>query len=1777
MAESKNTFIQSKMNKDLDGRILPNGQYRDGQNVQISRSEGDDVGALENVLGNLMLTDFGLTNENLESIGYYIDDTTNTIFSLLTDYTDTSADKLSHPIAGAATGECYIVSYNIKTQAFKILVEGNFLNFSKTHIVTGINLIEGLLFWSDNRNQPRKINVELAIPGYYTHEDHISVAKYYPYTAPLLLNEQERNSDTAKWKGAWLSSMKDVTSEYLPIHAAAKVQSIDAGAGPGVFKVDGEYFNVRPATSPGLGNGDKITGANIPKELNVTVDQVIMDVNAAPIPWTQIYATPTDSIPDLSVGDIVYFQRQNPLYDRNWSGDKNYLQEKFVRFSYRFKFDDNEYSLIAPFTQIAFVPEQDGYFIGSNATDDTVVVGQEGETFDSTVVKFMQNKINDIGVTLIAPTQGNDYEPILFSELAEKFHVTEIDIIYAEAGSPKLTVVDTLTVDDFGNVNNKYYTYNYKSKKPWKTLPENEVTRNSDIIPIRNLAQESSGNRIIYGNYIDKHTSPLHLEYEILVSEKIDLPTPSEAYTDEGQNPDNYVRMEYQNHTLKQNRTYQAGVRLADRYGRTSDIILSNLESNDGTKASTFYHDYKSVEDPMLLDKFGTYDGDPWLCPTPTKPETWAGDMLNVLFKNIIPREGPEGYPGIYSEANGAVCGLVNVETITPFTPSCGPISMTALTKSGAPGITVSFEIDASGNVDASTIVITSSESEWNYNNGDTVFFEYGPLDPGPPYTCGDGKFKATVVTCPYNPLGWHSYHIVVKQTEQEYYNVYLPGALAGYPCNQEGTEETSEDTNAAAGTPNTVTTVFGNPTLTFPKNTENNTSHIVLFGDNINKVPRDLQEVGPLDEKFRSSVVMYQRVNPILWIPTGGGRSYTNEQVNPGQEWDIAVEVGRMNDLKLGDTVTNPVAPTVPAIFYKAETNPKIARIETFNRFGIELGPGPLNGFCNLTPPPTGPYETDNYRGWPSGPGLAIYETKPVESELDIFWETSTSGLVSELNYLILNEDNTIGTQLSGTNITFREGDDFNVPISSTFFVENDQGISLQLQYTIEMISVVDLTQADRSALFKLENPAQGQYEVWTNDWIPGTNEGVASRENPDLNSFIFEFLLTRTSDGSTSTVYETGQLFNDVPEERQYPDRDRIKNLIRYYDTDEYLVDANVLPHTYGLLSAGSRNDSNAYPQGPFLDARCSKPDCDNSGTCKEWEFFINRSRLQPAFGPLWWWYRAVDQTAGIGAPVDGSVTTPWKRSGKGGVQEIARGNSPNYQFTTFLNPEDAFGNQPRWLDTFQATKNPLYPNLGTCQNTNGPVPPEYGFTYSPYTNVDIGFTYTDPAGFANVNPKVPAYGAAGCSATYLNNTGPKTDNSDGNRWELENPVPFANYGYREPGTTPRHCFKVVNGSFDNGTWPRSQFVGQEIVFEIARMYQVSMFLESDYAGYGGGAKWDKASWILAKEECGNPNWAENRGPVEYVFGLNTPAGIKATYPDIEDYYYPGFLDTLPTQPIYWDNNPGQLNTLQGGEAYVGELYSGGKHYWADLDMAKDYIANNDPSYDPNDPATWPAFMKLMNGANTFYQMFPGKASEDYGGDVAISYATTLNSAGFGQWLGGIDANGNGPIQGKQKFFALQSGDTFWNGNVALPASSNSEVKVGTIHAGDFAQEVLRWGPEDFNSAGNGVPGGRYVVTLRATDRSTQTPSNPIGEYIEFDMPIHIQGWEVYNYCCIECENPRFPESRPHLDQPINSACCCDNFNNSGEKGRQNFCCRPTINEDGDREPFKDNWFEC
>ena len=58
MAKVVNNFIKGRMNKDLDDRLIPIGEYRNALNAQVSKSEGENVGALENVLGNNLVGSF---------------------------------------------------------------------------------------------------------------------------------------------------------------------------------------------------------------------------------------------------------------------------------------------------------------------------------------------------------------------------------------------------------------------------------------------------------------------------------------------------------------------------------------------------------------------------------------------------------------------------------------------------------------------------------------------------------------------------------------------------------------------------------------------------------------------------------------------------------------------------------------------------------------------------------------------------------------------------------------------------------------------------------------------------------------------------------------------------------------------------------------------------------------------------------------------------------------------------------------------------------------------------------------------------------------------------------------------------------------------------------------------------------------------------------------------------------------------------------------------------------------------------------------------------------------------------------------------------------------------------------------------------------------------------------------------------------------------------------------------------------------------------------------
>ena len=148
MAKVQNTFLKSKMNKDLDARLLPEGEYRDARNAQVSKSESEQVGNLENTLGNIQIADYtALTGElNIVCIGSFSDELNSTIYLFFTNYSDPNSNIYTYD----PNAKNFIISTNILSGQSTILVKGAFLNFSQTNLITGINMLEDLLFFTDN-------------------------------------------------------------------------------------------------------------------------------------------------------------------------------------------------------------------------------------------------------------------------------------------------------------------------------------------------------------------------------------------------------------------------------------------------------------------------------------------------------------------------------------------------------------------------------------------------------------------------------------------------------------------------------------------------------------------------------------------------------------------------------------------------------------------------------------------------------------------------------------------------------------------------------------------------------------------------------------------------------------------------------------------------------------------------------------------------------------------------------------------------------------------------------------------------------------------------------------------------------------------------------------------------------------------------------------------------------------------------------------------------------------------------------------------------------------------------------------------------------------------------------------------------------------------------------------------------------------------------------------------------------------------------------------------
>jgi len=151
--------------------------------------------------------------------------------------------------------------------------------------------------------------------------------------------------------------------------------------------------------------------------------------------------------------------------------EKAMFEFKFPQFSYRYKYDDNEYSAIGPWSKVAFLPD---------AFDYNPKKGYN---------KGMVNRLRSLKISGFTESAPNG--------------VKEIDILYKETANNNIYTVQSIKKTDDEYTAGTNGEVEITSDVIYKVLPSIQALRPWDNVPRKAKAQAMSANRIMYGNYIE--------------------------------------------------------------------------------------------------------------------------------------------------------------------------------------------------------------------------------------------------------------------------------------------------------------------------------------------------------------------------------------------------------------------------------------------------------------------------------------------------------------------------------------------------------------------------------------------------------------------------------------------------------------------------------------------------------------------------------------------------------------------------------------------------------------------------------------------------------------------------------------------------------------------------------------------------------------------------------------------------------------------------------------------------------------------------------------------------------------------------------------------------------------------------------------------------------------------------------------------------------------------------------------------------------------------------
>ena len=146
------------MDMDTDERFVAKTDYRKAVNCRINSSDEDSAGTVENIRSNKLIINPNFTEGTV--VGHY---------------EDLNAGVVYYFVAGGPNGTDSIFKYNPQNELIENVLQNNILNFNNNTKITAVNVLgddqdkfpQGLLYWTDDVNPPRKINIDKALTNGY--------------------------------------------------------------------------------------------------------------------------------------------------------------------------------------------------------------------------------------------------------------------------------------------------------------------------------------------------------------------------------------------------------------------------------------------------------------------------------------------------------------------------------------------------------------------------------------------------------------------------------------------------------------------------------------------------------------------------------------------------------------------------------------------------------------------------------------------------------------------------------------------------------------------------------------------------------------------------------------------------------------------------------------------------------------------------------------------------------------------------------------------------------------------------------------------------------------------------------------------------------------------------------------------------------------------------------------------------------------------------------------------------------------------------------------------------------------------------------------------------------------------------------------------------------------------------------------------------------------------------------------------------------------------------